>query len=96
MLKKQAIILCAFANDLHRPLQLEEEEKTIAQTFTSAEDAGKISFRPLHGAQLDDIYQNFNRFHNRVHIFHFSTETLSFTWMSQFSAVAQSRSLVFY
>jgi len=72
MLRKQAIVLCAFANDLHRPLQLEAEEKAIGQCLAVAEDAERLSFRPLHGASLDDLYKNFNRFHNRIHIFHFA------------------------
>ncbi len=72
MIPRPPVLLFTFANDPEHSLQLEAEERMIRDRLRDGHDAGKIAFHSLGATTLDDIYQTFNRFHNRIHLFHFS------------------------
>lgn len=65
------IILSAFANDPTRPLRLAEEERAIREALAFAHDQRRIELVHIGHASLTDVYRNFNRFHNRIAIFHY-------------------------
>ncbi|GEM_PF-1347491 len=71
-MKKRPIYLFAFANDNRQSLQLKEEEKIIRALFDPLHDQNKIEVHYLSSATVDEVYQAFNRFHNRIFLFHYS------------------------
>lgn len=71
MILPPPIFLFAFANDHQRALKLEEEERAIRELLQGCHDSRKIEYHSLSAASLDDIYKAFNRFHNRIHLFHY-------------------------
>lgn len=71
MIKKPPIFLFAFANDEENRLHLEEEERKARELLQIAHDNRKIEFHSLGATTLDDIYKTFNRFHNRIAVFHY-------------------------
>jgi hypothetical protein len=72
MIPRPPILLFTFANDPAYSLQLEAEERMIRERLQDGHDARKFEYHSLGATTLDDIYQTFNRFHNRIHLFHFS------------------------
>lgn len=66
------VILFALANDQQKSLRLEEEESAVRKSLAAAHDQGQIEYHHLGLTTLDEIYRNFNRFHNRIVIFHYS------------------------
>ena len=68
---KKPVFLFAFANDKGNSLRLEEEERQLRAIFAPLHDQGKIEFHSLGSTTLDDIYYAFNRFHNRIALFHY-------------------------
>lgn len=71
MPKPKPIFLFAFANDEAHSLKLSEEERSLRETLATAHDQGRIECMQLSHASLDDIFRTFNRFHNRIALFHF-------------------------
>lgn len=71
-MKKRPIYLFAFANDSRQSLQLKEEERNIRALFDPLHDQNKIEVHYLSSATVDEVYQAFNRFHNRIYLFHYS------------------------
>ena len=65
------VFLFAFANDQHGSLRLAEEERAAREALMVAHDQQRIEFHSLGHTSLEDIYRSFNRFHNRVAIFHY-------------------------
>ncbi len=66
------IVFLAFANDREAYLsQLREEEDLIRDTLATAEDGGYLKVHNLGSTHLDDIFEDFNRFRNRIAIFHY-------------------------
>jgi hypothetical protein len=65
------IFLFAFANDSGSTLRLPEEERSARAELAAAHDQQRIEFHTLGHATLDDIYRAFNRFHNRIAVFHY-------------------------
>lgn len=72
MIPRPPVLLFTFANDPEHSLQLEAEERMIRDLLRDGHDARRIEFHSLGATNLDDIYQTFNRFHNRIYLFHFS------------------------
>lgn len=72
MIPKPPIFLFAFANDQQHALQLAEEERKVRELLQQSHDGRKIEHLSLGATSLDDLYKIFNRFHNRIHLFHFS------------------------
>ena len=72
MIPKPPIYLFAFANDAKHSLQLEEEERQLRQIMEVAHDSRQLEYHSLGASTIDDIYKTFNRFHNRIQVFHFS------------------------
>lgn len=70
--KKRPLFLFAFANDSKQSLQLKEEERVLRKLLAAAHDQGQIEYLSLGAATIDDVYQTFNRFHNRIALFHYS------------------------
>lgn len=71
MRRETPVILYAFANDPTRPLRLADEERAIRKAFANARDNRQVVCQPLGHTTLEDIYYNFNRYHNRITIFHY-------------------------
>jgi len=71
-MRKRPIYLFAFANDNRQSLQLKEEEKIIRALFDPLHDQNRIEVHYLSSATVDEVYQAFNRFHNRIALFHYS------------------------
>lgn len=65
------VVLFALANDAQKSLRLEEEESAARTALATAHDQSRIEYHNLGMTTLDDIYRNFNRFHNRIAIFHY-------------------------
>lgn len=72
MKRSKPIILFALANDAQKSLRLEEEESAARTALAAAHDQAKIEYHSLGLTTLDEIYRSFNRFHNRIAIFHYS------------------------
>ena len=65
------IFLFAYANDKEQSLELSAEESAIRETLVPAHDQQRIEVIQLGHASLDEVYRSFNRFHNRIAVFHF-------------------------
>jgi hypothetical protein len=72
MIPKPPIFLMAFANDKDYRLQLEEEGRRLREKLADLHDGRRLEYQPLSAATHDELYHSFNRFHNRIHVFHFS------------------------
>ena len=70
MITQAPTLLFAFANDEKHALQLGQEERAIRESLQHLHDNKNIEYHLLGMTTLDDIYKSFNRFHNRIHIFH--------------------------
>ncbi len=68
---KKPIVLLALANDVDKSLRLEEEETAVRTALTAAHDQNRIEYHSLSLTTLDEIYRAFNRFHNRIAVFHY-------------------------
>jgi hypothetical protein len=71
MRTQQPVFLFAFANDEGGSLQLSEEERSLRHVMAPAHDQGRIETIPLGHTTIDDLYRAFNRFHNRIAVFHY-------------------------
>lgn len=71
-MSKKPIFLFSFANDRSKSLRLEEEERQLRNILQAAHDQEQIEFISLGNTSLDDIYRSYNRFHNRIALFHYS------------------------
>jgi hypothetical protein len=72
MKTQKPVFLFAFANDQDNPLQLlREEERSLREVLVPAHDQGRIEVVQLGHASLEGIYNTFNRFHNRIALFHY-------------------------
>jgi len=71
-MKNRPVYLFAFANDKSESLRLKEEERIIRSFFDPLHDAQRIEVHYLSDCTVDDVYQQVNRFHNRLSLFHFS------------------------
>lgn len=65
------VFLFAFANDENQSLRLSEEERSISELLAAAHDQGRIEVIQLGHATLEGVYKAFNRFHNRIAVFHY-------------------------
>lgn len=66
------IFLFAFANDAQSSLRLAEESRAAREALEAAHhDQEQIEFLSLGYATFDDLYRTFNRFHNRIYLFHY-------------------------
>lgn len=63
--------LFAYANDEARSLRLSEEERLLREVLAPAHDQRRIETLQLGHATLEGVYKAFNRFHNRIAIFHY-------------------------
>lgn len=71
-MKQAPIFLFAFANDETQTLQLKEEERIIRSLMDPLHDQKRIIVHYLSNTTIDEIYRMFNRFHNRITLFHYS------------------------
>ncbi len=65
------VCLFAFANDFRQSLDLEDEWRKAEAALEQTHDQGKVEFHLIPNASLDDLYSKFNRFHNRIAVFHY-------------------------
>lgn len=66
------VFLFAFANSADRYLaELSEEERAARERLQHAHDNGQLEFMSMGSTNLDDIFRAFNRFHNRIALFHY-------------------------
>lgn len=71
-MKQAPLCLLAFANDHDAYLQaLDEEERKIRAALSHLHDQRILEVLSLGSTSLDDMYKHFNRFHNRIVLFHF-------------------------
>lgn len=71
-MKGKPVIFLAFANDQDAHLDLlNEEARDIYQALEKRHDAGHLEIYRDQSVGIDDIFHNFNRFRDRVHIFHY-------------------------
>ena len=67
------LFLAAFANSNRDWLEaLSTEESQLRNTLAPLHDQRRIEFLSIGSTSVDDIYRNFNRFHNRIIAFHFA------------------------
>lgn len=72
MQKDPPVILMAMANDAQNSLNLKEEVKLVSKTLEQADDERRVAFKTTPGgATFADIIEQLNRFHTRLHIFHY-------------------------
>ncbi len=71
MLPKKPIFLFAFANPRRDLSSLSKEEENIRNILAPLEDQGKIECRFMGYSTLDQIFKAFNRYHNRIALFHY-------------------------
>jgi hypothetical protein len=61
------LFLAAFANSNRDWLEaLSTEESRLRNTLAPLHDQRRIEFLSIGSTSVDDIYRNFNRFHNRI------------------------------
>ncbi len=65
------VFLFAFANDAQDRLQLDDEWRALEKALQHANDAGRLTFNLTPSANKEDIFEKFNRFHDRVALFHY-------------------------
>ncbi len=71
-MRQPPLFLLAFANHRDAWLQaLSEEERRLRQILSSLHDQQRIELLSLGSTSVDDIYKAFNRYHNRIALFHF-------------------------
>ncbi|MEL7535348.1 MAG: CHAT domain-containing protein, partial [Bacteroidota bacterium] len=71
-MKGKPVIFLAFANDQDAHLDLlNEEARDIYKALEKRHDAGYLEIYRDQSVGIDDIFHNFNRFRDRVHIFHY-------------------------
>lgn len=68
---KPPVLLFAFANDTERPLRLAEESKKLKKALQNAHDEGRVEVEFLPNAEIEDVYNAFNRYHGRIALFHY-------------------------
>lgn len=68
---KPPVLLFAFANDTERPLRLAEESKKLKKALQNAHDQGRVEVEFLPNAEIEDVYNAFNRYHGRIALFHY-------------------------
>jgi hypothetical protein len=71
MLPKKPIFLFAFANPRRDLSSLSKEEEKLRNLLAPLEDQGKIECRFMGYSTLDQIFKEFNRYHNRIALFHY-------------------------
>ncbi|MBK8045239.1 MAG: CHAT domain-containing protein [Haliscomenobacter sp.] len=72
-MKKPPLFLAAFANSNDSWLDaLSQEESRMRNTLAPLHDQGRIEYLSIGSTSVDDIYKNFNRYHNRIIAFHFA------------------------
>lgn len=72
-MNKAPIFLAAFANNSASWLHaLSEEESQLRNTLAPLHDQHRIEYLSIGSTSVDDIYRNFNRYHNRIIAFHFA------------------------
>lgn len=95
MIMKEPLFLFAFANDKNQSLRLKEEERLIREILAPAHDQNQIEYFSLGSTSVDDIYQTFNRFHDRICIFQYSGHSNdTFLLLEDTSARAASLSVL--
>ncbi len=66
------VFLFAFANDdAQGRLNLEQEDAAAETALAKVHDQGRIEFISFHKTSLERVYGSFNRFHNRLAVFHY-------------------------
>ncbi|MFK7926229.1 MAG: CHAT domain-containing protein, partial [Bacteroidia bacterium] len=71
-MKGKPVIFLAFANDQDAHLDLlKQEARGIYRALQDRHDAGHLEIYREESADIDDIFHNFNRFRDRVNIFHY-------------------------
>jgi hypothetical protein len=72
-MKTAPLFLAAFANSNDSWLNtLSQEEGTLRNVLGPLHDQGRIEYLSIGSTSVDDIYKNFNRYHNRIIAFHFA------------------------
>ncbi len=71
MQNKRPIILCTFSNDVESSLRLDQEERSIREALRELDRQQHVEHKSRGQVNLDDIYNEFNTFHNRIYIFHY-------------------------
>ncbi len=66
---KRPVFLFAFSNDSAYRLRLKEEERAIRNVLGEADRRKEIEYKSIGQANLDDIYNAFNRYNNQIYIF---------------------------
>lgn len=70
-MERKPVFLFTFANDMATSLQLDEEWRQADKALQADEDAGRLKYSVIPFATRDDVWGKFNRFHNRITIFHY-------------------------
>lgn len=65
------IFLFAFANDKEQSLRLGDEANDLRDILAPAHDQRRLEVIQLGFATLDGVYRSFNRFHDRIALFHY-------------------------
>lgn len=69
---ERPVIFLSFANDQSAHLELlKEESRTVSRALHSLHDKQLIELAREESAQLEDIFHNFNRFGDRIAVFHY-------------------------
>ena len=95
MSSQRPIIYCAFSNDADQSLRLSEEENIISIVLTELDKQGKIEYKHKDKASLDNIYDFFNNYHNRIFIFHYGGHSDSeFLHLQEESAISKELAML--
>ena len=65
------VFLSAFANDKKASLKLADEQRFLREATAHLVDNKQLEFHSLGHSTIDGIYRSFNRFHNRICVFHY-------------------------
>lgn len=71
MQNKRPIIFCTFSNDVESSLRLDQEERSIREALRELDKQQHIEHKSRGQVNLDDVYNEFNTYHNRIYIFHY-------------------------
>ena len=68
---KRPLFLFAFANDKAAKLRLDQEERAVREALAEKDQQEAIQYLSMGQTTLADIYNTFDRYHNRIYIFHY-------------------------
>lgn len=66
------VLLFAFANDKEKSLRLTREARELKKLLQRMHDQERIELEFLPNAQVEDIYDTFDRLHGRIVLFHYA------------------------